>query len=171
MLIVIYLASKNSSYAFIPAPSRIQPSDTMKLHVYSCDPTTWHHLKTVKSSIHKNTMWEHDLAWGEAQHHHTYALRNLDEVDVEIPAQKGPQGSLRSGPWACRKPCHESLPSSILKLASGFFLLPLLFRKLLYLTLRLFLMFAFMYLHAIWVNSWLSNMYLWLIDYSLYTQA
>lgn len=80
-------------------------------------------------------------------------------------------GSLRSGPWACRKPCHESLPSSILKLARAFVFLPLLFRKLFYLTLKLLLIFAFMYLHAIWVNSWLSNMYLWLIYSSLYTQA
>lgn len=170
MLTVLCLASKNSPYASIPAPSSVQPSDMMKLRVYSCDPTPWHHLKTMKTFIHTNTVWEHDLARGEVQHDQTYPLGNLDKADVEIPARKGPWGSLRSGPCACRKPCHESHRSSILKLTGGFVFPPVLFRKLFNLTWKLLLIFAPTYLHAIWVNLWWSNT-LWLTHYSLYTQA
>lgn len=153
MLIVTCLASKNSSYASIPAPRSIQPSDMMKFHVYSCNLTPWHHLKTMKTFIHTNTEWEHDLARGEVQHDQTYPLGNLYKADVEIPAWKGPQGSLKSDPCACRKPSNESYPSSSLKLTRRLLLPLLLFSEFFNLTLKLLLVFAPTYLHAIQVNS------------------
>ena len=140
-----------------PAPRSVQPSDMMKFCVCSCDPTPWHHLKTMKTFILTNTVWEHDLARGEVQRDQTYPLGNLDKADVEIPARKGPRGLLRSGPCACRKLCHESHPSSILKLTRGFVLPPLLFWKLFNLTLKLLFIFAPTYLHTIRVNQWWSN--------------
>ena len=120
MLIVIRLAYKNSSYGSILNPRNVQPSDMMKFCMYSCSPTPWHHLKTMKTFIHTNTVWEHDLARGEVQQDQTYPLVNLDKAHVEILAWKGALGPLRSGPLVCRKPCHESRPSSILKLTRGF---------------------------------------------------
>lgn len=114
---MIHLASKNSSYASIPVPRSIQPSDTMKFWVYSCYPTPWHHSKTMKTFIHTSTVREHDLAQGAVQRDQTDLLGSWDRADVENPAQKEPRVLQRS--CACRKPCHESLSSSILKLTRG----------------------------------------------------
>lgn len=167
---MICLVSKNSSYAYIPAPRSIQPSDRMKFRMYSCNPTPWQHLKTMKSFIHTNTMWEHELARGEVHCDQTDPLGDLDKADVEIPAWKGLGGSLRSGPCACRELCLKSHPSPIFKLTRAFVLPPPLFWKHLNLTLTLFLIFATMYLQAFQVNKSWSNK-LRLTYSSLYTQA
>lgn len=155
---MICLVSKNLLYSTTPAPRSIQPSDMMKFRVYGCNPTPWQHLKTMKSFIHTNTMWEHELARGEVHCGQIDPLGNLDKADVEIPAWKGLGRSLRSGPCACRELCPKSHPSSIFKLGRAFVLLLPLFWKHLDLTLKLFLIFATMYLHAFQVNKWWSNL-------------
>lgn len=121
------------------------------LHVQlrSCSLTSLENDENLHPYKHHVKAWPHSersAAWSDL------LLRNLDKADVEILAQKGPRRLLGSGPRACRKPCHESHPRSILKLTRGFVLPLLLFWKLFNLTLKLLFIFAPTNFHAIRVN-------------------